>query len=451
MSCPRCGAETPQVARFCQACGLDLQSDDLPRRKSFAAKPDEPVASFAVISTIMPRGSGRHPQTYRVALVIGLTVALISAIFGALPIAILVAAFTVPIVYIVYLYDVNMWDDEPLRVTAASFVLTALLAVVFTLVWLQLRAPVEPAMSFGEAGADHPQPGTFVLVAIVVPIVAMLLIQIGPVFLASRPNFDDLMDGLTFGVISGVGYATGDTLVRHFDLLTGGAAAGSHAATWVALIFLEGFVKPLIIGTAAGIAGAEFSGLGKGYDGLTPRYARGLAEAIVAMIAYQAGAYLFSFLPSTQGLLLTLVWGLIILGVLILRVRNVLHLGLMEAALEQAARNRGAAEQELDVCAACEMPLPPGSAFCSACGTAIQVKPRRRRVARAGKHQPSAANGFAAPAPDGRPDPPGPGPSPGQSPADPRMWPEPAAPHPSTQATPSRTESLSGDDTGDNR
>ena len=91
--------------------------------------------------------------------------------------------------------------------------------------------------------------------------------------LASRPQFDDLMDGLTFGVISGVAYACFDTLVRHWDLLTGGLQE-QDPGLWVSLVFLEGFVKPLVMGTATGLACAEFSGLGRGYDGFTPRYVR---------------------------------------------------------------------------------------------------------------------------------------------------------------------------------
>ena len=88
----------------------------LARRKSFAAKPDEAVASFALISAIMPRGAGQRPQTYRIALAIALVVALVAAIFGAMPIAVLVAAFAIPLVYIVYIYDVNLWEDEPFPV-----------------------------------------------------------------------------------------------------------------------------------------------------------------------------------------------------------------------------------------------------------------------------------------------------------------------------------------------
>ena len=128
-------AELPEVAHFCHVCGQDLRSADLARRRSFAAKPDEPVASFALISSIMPRGAGQRPQTYRIALTIALVVALVAAIFGALPIAMLVAAFAIPIVYIVYIYDVNLWEDEPIPVTGLAFGLTGVLTIGFTILW----------------------------------------------------------------------------------------------------------------------------------------------------------------------------------------------------------------------------------------------------------------------------------------------------------------------------
>ena len=375
MECPRCRAPIPDVAHFCQVCGLDQRSPDHARRRSFAAKPDEPVASLALISTIMPRGAGQRPQTYRIALTVALVVALVAAIFGALPIAVLVAAFAVPIVYIVYLYDVNLWEDEPVLVTGAAFVLTGVSALVFTLLWTLFEPAAFRVGNLAGALENGPRVGTFLLVAVLVPIVGEAIRQIGPCFLASRPRFDDLMDGLTFGVISGVAYATFDTLVRHADVLFSGMRGTGDPGFWVSLIFLEGLVKPLIMGTATGIACAEFSGLGAGYDGFTPRYFRGVAEAVLANVAFQAGNYLFSFLNPTMGVLLSIVWGLIILAILILRVRNVLHTGLMEAALERSARDHGVGETgELVFCAHCEMPLLNGAAFCNACGTAVRVR-----------------------------------------------------------------------------
>ena len=391
MECSRCHATLPEVAHFCQVCGRDLRTGDAARRRSFAAQPDQPVASFALISTIMPRGSGQRPQTYRLALTFALVVALIAAIFGAMPIAVLVAAFAVPIIYIVYLYDVNLWEDEPIPVTGLAFALTGVLALIWTLIWTALRGTVAFSLpSYGGDAAGGPNVLTFLLVALAVPIVGEAIRQVGPVMLASRPRFDDLMDGLTFGVISGVAYASFDTLVRHWPLLTGGVQ-NSDPGLWVSLIFLEGFVKPLIMGTASGIACAEFSGLGRGYDGFTPRYLGGLVTAVVANTAYQAGTYLFSFVGSaTLGVLLSIAWGLLILGVLILRVRNVLHTGLMEAAMERSAREGGVGDAgELEFCAQCELPLLSGAAFCNACGTAVRAsaKAPRAMVAAGGSDQ----------------------------------------------------------------
>jgi hypothetical protein len=381
LQCPRCRAELPEVAHFCHICGQDQRSADLTRRKSFAAKPDEPVASFALISSIMPRGAGQRPQTYRIALTIALVVALVAAIFGAMPIAVLVAAFAIPVVYIVYIYDVNLWEDEPLIVTGLAFLLTGALTIAFTVLWTQLRGPVPYGTTTYEGSLSAaPTVSTFLLVALVVPIVGEVIREIGPVLLASRPEFDDLMDGLTFGVISGVSYSCFDTLVRQWDLLTGGLQ-GSDPGLWVSLIFLEGFVKPLIIGTATGIAVAEFSGLGRGYDGFTPRYFRGVGEAILANAAYQAGTYLFSFVGNaTLGVILSILWGLVILAILILRVRNVLHSGLMEAALERSTPAGGLGPPgELQFCAQCEMPLLDHAAFCTVCGTAARVQPKPAR------------------------------------------------------------------------
>jgi hypothetical protein len=392
------------MAHFCHVCGQDQRSADLTRRKSFAARPDEPVASFALISSIMPRGAGRRPQTYRIAFAIALLVALIAAIFGAMPIAVLVAAFAVPVVYIVYIYDVNLWEDEPLIVTGLAFLLTGALTVGFTLLWTYLRGPVPYGTTTYEGSLTAaPTVGTFLLVALVVPIVGEAIRQVGPVLLASRPEFDDLMDGLSFGVISGVSYSCFDTLVRQWDLLTGGLQ-GSDPGLWVSLIFLEGFVKPLIIGTASGIAVAEFSGLGRGYDGFTPRYFRGVGEAILANSAYQAGTYLFSFVGNaTLGVILSILWGLLILAILILRIRTVLHAGLMEAALERSARDRGnESTAELQYCAHCEMPLAEHAAFCDACGTAVRVQPKPSRptvgaVLRTAGPEESIVPGFDTP------------------------------------------------------
>lgn len=373
MNCPRCGSELPEAGHFCHACGHDVTAGEGARR-SFAAKPDEPVRSFRLVSSIMPKGAAERPRTYQIAFGIALLTAVVAALLGALPVAILVAALAIPLIYIVYLYDVNLWEDQPIPVTGLAFVLTLALGALFTIGWTKLRGPLLTAQSFD--GAASPTVVGILIAALLVPVVGEIIRQLGPVILAARPEFDDLMDGLTFGVISGVAFATADTLVKHWPLLTQGFhAPGQSFVTWTSLLLLEGFVKPLVIGTATGIAVAEFSGLGKGYDGFSRRHLLASLEAIAWNAVYFGGTYLLSFIkPAWLGLVLSLVLGVVLLMGLLIRIRGVLQTGLVEAALEAAARHRSdvgvGPDGELEHCASCEMPLIAGSAFCSNCGLA---------------------------------------------------------------------------------
>lgn len=383
MDCPRCSSDVPDVSHFCHHCGNDVQSGDAERKKAYAAKPDEPVASFRLVSTIMPQGAGQRPQTYRIALGIALAITVITAALGALPVAIMVAAFALPIVYIIYLYDVNLWEDEPIPVVAAAFVATGVLAAIFTWLWRgNFGLAVE---GVGEIGSG-PRVRDLLVMALLVPLVSEAIRQLGPVYLASRPKYDDLMDGLTFGVVAGVGFACFETLVLHWAWISGGfAGPGASAGIWVSIVVLQGFVKPLIYGTASGLAAAEFSGLGEGYDGFTPRYFVGLLQAVGANVLFWAGIYLLSFVGgqgSLVGAALGVVWGLLLLGVLVIRVRTVLHKGLLEAALESAARGgSNHASGALAFCARCEMPLIAHSDFCSACGSSVRSTPKGARGA----------------------------------------------------------------------
>ena len=372
MQCTRCHADIPEAAHYCQQCGLDARAGDGARRSSFAAKPNESVVSLKLVSTIMPRGAAVRPMTYQFALGLALLATVIVGATGALPIAVLIAAFAMPIVYIVYLYDVNMWEDQPLLVTGLAFVLTAVLGGGWTWLWTSWRGSTSAGSSF-DAAATLPTVSGFLIAAVLAPVIGEAIRQVGPVLLASRPEFDDLMDGLTFGVISGVAFATGDTLVKHWPLITGGYAGAADAPTWISLLVLEGFVKPLVMGTATGIACAEFSGLGEGYDGFTPRYFRGVAEAVAANVLYAGGTYLLTFLGNqVLALVLSVLWGLAILAVLIIRIRTALHRGLMEAALESTARARGVGPG-LEFCPSCEMPLLPAAEFCSNCGVSVRA------------------------------------------------------------------------------
>ena len=369
--------ELPVGARFDPVTGAELGSGGSERRQSFALQPGEPVASFNLVSSLMPLASGSAPQTYRWALGLGILIPVLAGALGYLAFAFVAAALVVPAVYVVYMYDVNQWEDQPVGVVLGAIGAAAALGVGFTFLWHAglLGDDLSP-VDFDGNGSGGIRWTSFVVLVLLVPIVGEVLKQVGPILLARLPAFDDMIDGLTFGVAAGAAFAAAETIVVNRGLFsTFGQIDSPDAGFWVSLILSAAVVKPIVYGAATGIAVASFSGLGAGYDGFKPGYLRGLAEALVANILFQGGLFFAARIEGTTGAVLGLVWGALIAAALVVRLRYLLHFAVLEAALEAATAGvalkdtaRGTA-----YCPSCEMPLLAGANFCVACGTSVRA------------------------------------------------------------------------------
>ena len=255
-------------------------------------------------------------------------------------------------------------------VTGLAFLLTGALTVGFTILWTYLRGPVPYGTTTYEGSLSAaPTVGTFLLVALVVPIVGEAIRQIGPL-LASRPEFDDLMDGLTLA-ISGLFVL----LLRHLGSPLGSAdRRAASQRSW-----------PLGVVDLPQASQADDHRHRQWHRGSRvlwsgPRLRRIHAALLPRRRGHPGqrrlpGRHLPVLLRRRRDARRGLehLWGLIILAILILRVRNVLHVGLMEAAWSGPS---GTAVPcgEVQYCAQCEMPLLEHAAFCNACGTAVRVR-----------------------------------------------------------------------------
>ena len=169
------------------------------------------------------------------------------------------------------------------------------------------------------------------------PVVAEVVKNLPGALLARLPQFDDMIDGLTFGVAAGTAYAAFETIVLYRGVFTSETfRTESGLATWIVIVVNLMVVKSLIYGTATGIAVAAFSGKGEGYDGFTTYYLKNFAFAAGVNVAYWLGVRLLAYLPFGQAL--GLIWGFVILGVLVIRIRVMLQAALLEAAIEDAAK-----------------------------------------------------------------------------------------------------------------
>ncbi|WP_084151880.1 zinc ribbon domain-containing protein [Nocardioides halotolerans] len=377
----------PPGARFDPMTGAELSAGvgaGGERRQSYALQPGEPVASFNLVTSLMPLASGNAPQTYRWALGLGVLIPVVAGALGFLAFAFVAAAVVVPAIYVVYMYDVNQWEDQPIGVVLGAIGAAAALGVGFTFLWHAgiLDSNIS-SVNFDGNGAGGVRWTSLLVLVLLVPIVGEVLKQVGPLVLAGRPQFDDMIDGLTFGVAAGAAFAAAETIVVNRGLFSSfGQIDSPDAGFWVSLILSAAVVKPIVYGAATGIAVASYSGLGAGYDGFKPGYFRGLAEALIANVAFQAGLFFASRLEGTKGAVVGLVWGAIVAAALVVRLRYLLHFAVLEAALEAAATGGALKDTARGTayCPSCEMPLLVGANFCVACGTSVRAGSKVTRV-----------------------------------------------------------------------
>lgn len=387
-SCARCRTARPAAARYCHRCGHDhldpqpltdrhLVRDE--RRSAFVVRPAERVRSFHPATALLPRSNGTGTRAYQWATVIGLAIALLGVVAGRLPFALVAAALAVPIVFTLYLYDVDQWDDRPVPVAAGCIAAAGGFGAAAS--WVIDHALLGAADKVGLArlSSDAVVPRELVVFGVVAPLVALVLALVVPLALATRPRFDDMIDGLTFGAVSGAAYAAGETLTMHRGLVHAPGGRGD-AERWLAIVANAAIVKPLVYAAALAIAAAGFSGSGPGYEGLGRRFFAGVAVAASAMVAYGTGVGAGGEIDGPVGAVLGLCWGMVVAAVLIVVLRIRLHVGVLEAALE-AARGRpnrhevrGGAH-----CGECDLPLAALALFCGACGTSVRATSRRRQ------------------------------------------------------------------------
>src|SRR5580692_5554347 len=114
-TCEHCGHETPDEP-FCTYCGSDLEhgnEDPRGRLHHYAAHPGEHVAQPALISTLLPHLPRSRTHEFRWALLTGTAAVVLLVWLGLIVAATLTAAALVPVLYLVYLYEAQVYRDEP--------------------------------------------------------------------------------------------------------------------------------------------------------------------------------------------------------------------------------------------------------------------------------------------------------------------------------------------------
>jgi len=368
--CDHCAHDVPDGV-FCTRCGAHQGTtgeagDARLREHRYAAHPNEHVVQPAIFTTLFPHLGQHKVHEFRWAFVVGLAGIVVLWIAGLITAAILVAIFLVPVLYLIYLYEAQVYRDEPAIVLGFTIGGGAVVGLIVTLVE---RALFNPYSNIGNplhnAGIDV---GAVLFLGLLVPVVQEVLKPLPALFMTNRAQFPETVDGLVFGVAAGLGFSVAESLVAFSTALT---ALPPHLTpgTWIYDLTTLAVFQPLLQGSATGMIVAAVWRFRRGR--LAGREIGGIAMAFLAHIAFSLGTILLK--DSSADALFVLVWQAIVVGALLIYVRYVLHHALMEEAAHM-----GFAET---ICPNCHRHIV-ASGFCPNCGVALTAAPSSIRRAR---------------------------------------------------------------------
>ena len=376
MRCDHCAHDVPDGV-FCTRCGAHQGTtgeagDPKTRVHRYAAHPGEHVAQPSIVTTLFPHLGQHKVHEFRWALIAGLAGVLVLYVTGLIAAAILVSAFLVPVLYLVYLYEAQVYRDEPATVLGFTIGAGFVVGLVLTLI---VRIAYNPfASSVNPLAPQTVNVGLILLLGLLVPVIQEAAKAAPAVFLLKRDDYPETVDGLVFGVASGLGFAAAETLINFSTSLTylGHVAPGN----WVYNLTTIAVLQPLMQASATGMVVATVwrQRLGK----LGGREIGAVVMAVLAHVAFSAGTQILSSTAISP--LFILFWQAAVDGALLVYVRYLLH----HALLEEAA-HMGFAET---VCPNCHMHIV-ASGFCPNCGMALTAAPSQVKRSRRERREPA--------------------------------------------------------------
>jgi RsiW-degrading membrane proteinase PrsW (M82 family) len=376
VQCDHCAQDVPDGV-FCTRCGAHQGTTEefgnaKTREHRYAAHPGEHVAQASVITTLFPHLGHHKVHEFRWAFIAGIAGVLILYLAGLIAAAILVSIFLVPVLYLIYLYEAQVYRDEPATILGFTIGGGIVVGIVVTILARAIYNPFAYAPNpLGNAGVSI---GALLIVGLLLPVVQEVLKAVPAFFLPNRADFPETVDGLVFGIASGLGFSLAEGLIGFSSALTslGHVAPGN----WIYDLTTLAIFQPLMQGSATGMVVATIWRYRRGR--LAGREIGAVAMAVIAHIAFSAGTLLLK--DAAVNPLAILVWQAVVVGALLIYIRYLLH----HALLEEAA-HMGFAET---VCPSCHTHIV-ASGFCPNCGMALTAAPNSIKRSRRPRKDPA--------------------------------------------------------------
>src|SRR3982074_2238021 len=124
ISCGSCGTDVTAAA-FCGACGAQMseRGGDRFRMGAYAAAPGEHVVRLSVASSLFPHLPHRSRTAFRVGFAVLFLLLIALALLRWQAPMIAISALGLPLVFVLYLYEADVYRDVTLRTLVPSAVL----------------------------------------------------------------------------------------------------------------------------------------------------------------------------------------------------------------------------------------------------------------------------------------------------------------------------------------
>jgi hypothetical protein len=326
-----------------------------------------------MVSSLFPHLPRSSHWGFRLAVAGGGAVLVGLAAARLFPVGLIAAALMLPMIVVLYLLDVDVYEDEPGWALALTLLWGTIAGVGFGLIALAISPSLVSVVAHGDSQY-------LIWQGLVLPFCGLLVLMAGPLVLLRYHRFNSVLDGVTFGAGTAAAFAGAQLITYSFHVLGDGVRPHGAFLPWVWRLLSFGVGLPIVMMGAAAAACAALwlrhRAPARDVLALGPLGHAALAFPLAAILVMGAAAG-EAFLPAGAWLGWLAGFDLVVLVLL----RRAIHVWLLEESLEIPIGPEF-------VCPNCGE-ITARHTFCGQCGISLQALPKAR---------PPAADAPSAPA-----------------------------------------------------
>ncbi|MCW2516426.1 MAG: zinc ribbon protein [Mycobacterium sp.] len=376
VECPVCRVEVPE-GEYCGLCGIPLKEHGRKgpgwlRLKAYSASPGEHLLRPNIVSSLFPHLSPSSRMPFMLGLG-AILACLIAATLFRLPAALItVAALGLPLLFLIYLQESDVYSDVP----TSTLVVTAGLGIGLGVGWVLLTGAMiarayDVGLGVGIAGSRVLRDGLGVPIAgLVLMLVPAILVRL------VRPGQRESLDGFAIGALGALMFTAAAQMTRLAPQFSGGMIAKARPMTGLMVeAGIRGIAVPLTAAAVGGLIGTALWFTSPANKKDQHRNFVRIALAVFAGVVLTMYASLGLVDIARFPQILQLALHLAVTAVALLALRVGLHLALLHEAHDEILSD------EPLLCPYCGT-VVPDMAFCVACGAATRASSRSSRQSR---------------------------------------------------------------------